>query len=90
MKNTLKAIASASVLAAAVSGIGVLSAGAAHASGMSYDQCLNEAASRQAAWEASQDPTATHATFAQYSCVPAGVDTSGNQLYEVTYTYKDI
>ncbi|MFF3224921.1 hypothetical protein ACFYV7_19170 [Nocardia suismassiliense] len=90
MKNTLKAIASASVVVAAASGLGVLSAGVAHAGGMSYDQCWNEASRKQAEWDASRDPLATHATYVEYSCVPSGTDLNGNQLYEVTYAHKDI
>ncbi len=90
MKNTLKAIASASVVVAAASGLGVLSAGVAHAGGMSYDQCWNEASRKQADYDASRDPLGTHAMSAKFSCVPSGIDTNGNQLYEVTYTYNDI
>ncbi|WP_406236421.1 hypothetical protein [Nocardia sp. NBC_01009] len=88
--------AAASLTAAAA--IGVLGAGAtgivgiavANAQGMPYDQCVNEAARKQADFDARQDPDATHATYPHFYCAEDGIDVNGNKLYVVTYSYNPI
>ncbi|MEU0872362.1 hypothetical protein [Nocardia brasiliensis] len=90
MKKTMQAMATLSMIVAAVGGVTVLGAGTANAAGMTHDQCVKEAARKQAAYDSRRAPDATHATYVKYYCREAGVDTSDRKLYEVTYSENAI
>lgn len=85
---SLVAVAAFGVLSGGVAA--TIGAGVANAEGMTYDQCMSEAARRDAEFESHQDPNSTHASFVKFKCVEAGSDINGNKLYEVTYEYVSI